>query len=132
MASRLAVMNAGNIVQVGTPHELYERPASRFVADFIGIANILHVRRGPGLWLVVRPEKIALSATRPDTAYAVEGTIVDVAYEGGRSLYRVAAGGGRVMVVTTANVPHTDEAAFRRGQSVWLGWAVDAGHLLEK
>ena len=132
MASRLAVMNAGNIVQVGTPHELYERPASRFVADFIGIANILHVRRGPGLWLVVRPEKIALSATRPDTAYAVEGTIVDVAYEGGRSLYRVATGGGRVMVVTTANVPHTDEAAFRRGQSVWLGWAVDAGHLLEK
>ena len=132
MASRLAVMNAGNIVQVGTPHELYERPASRFVADFIGIANILHVRRGPGLWLVVRPEKIALSATRPDTAYAVEGTIVDVAYEGGRSLYRVATGGGRVMVVTTANVAHTDEAAFRRGQSVWLGWAVDAGHLLEK
>ena len=41
MASRLAVMNAGRIVQTGTPHELYERPATRFVADFIGIANIL-------------------------------------------------------------------------------------------
>src|SRR5207302_9354896 len=46
MASRLAVMNAGRIVQTGMPHELYERPTSRFVADFIGIANILE--NGPG------------------------------------------------------------------------------------
>ena len=58
MASRLAVMNAGRIVQTGTPHELYEQPASRFVADFIGIANILE--SGPGRWLALRPEKIAL------------------------------------------------------------------------
>ncbi len=132
MAGRVAVMNAGRIAQVGTPHELYERPASRFVADFIGIANILHVKSGPGLWLVLRPEKIALSATRPDTPYAVQGTIVDIAYEGSRSLYRVSMGGGRVMMVTTANVARTGEAAFRRTQSVWLGWASDAGHLLEK
>jgi putrescine transport system ATP-binding protein len=132
MAGRLAVMNAGRIAQVGTPHELYERPATRFVADFIGIANILDVKQGPGLWLVLRPEKIALSTTRPDTPHAVQGTIVDIAYEGGRSLYRVALDGGHVMVVTTANVARTGEAAFRREQSVWMGWAADAGHLLEK
>ena len=49
MASRLAVMDLGRIVQVGTPHEVYERPRSRFVADFIGIANILPHRRRPPL-----------------------------------------------------------------------------------
>ena len=63
MASRLAVMNAGRIVQTGTPHDLYERPATRFVADFIGITNILET--APGRWLALRPEKIALSAERP-------------------------------------------------------------------
>ncbi len=63
MASRLALMNAGRIVQSGTPHDLYERPATRFVADFIGIANILET--SPGRWLALRPEKIALSADRP-------------------------------------------------------------------
>lgn len=132
MASRLAVMNAGRIVQVGTPHEIYERPATRFVADFIGIANILDIKDGPGMWLVLRPEKIVLSATRPITTHAVQGRIVDIAYEGDRSLYRVATDGGRVMMVTTTNVAHTREAAFRRGQSVWLGWATNAAHLLEK
>ena len=49
MASRLAVMNDGRIVQVGTPHEVYERPRSRFVADFIGIANILPIDDGRAL-----------------------------------------------------------------------------------
>ena len=89
MASRLAVMDRGRIAQVGTPHEVYERPRSRFVADFIGIANILPIGDGRR-WLALRPEKIALSAARPDTAHAVAGRIVDVAYEGDRSLYRVA------------------------------------------
>src|SRR5476649_1944892 len=63
MATRIAVMNAGRIVQTGTPHELYEQPASRFVADFIGIANIIDLK--DGRWLVLRPEKIALSVERP-------------------------------------------------------------------
>ena len=44
MASRLAVMHAGRILQIGTPHELYERPASRFVADFIGKVNLIEAR----------------------------------------------------------------------------------------
>ncbi len=66
MASRLAVMDRGRIVQIGTPHEVYERPRSRFVADFIGIANILPIGDGRR-WLALRPEKIALSAARPDT-----------------------------------------------------------------
>jgi ABC-type Fe3+/spermidine/putrescine transport system ATPase subunit len=129
MASRLAVMHGGRVVQVGTPHEVYERPVSRFVADFIGIANILAVGDGQG-WLALRPEKIVLSAIRPDTAEAVAGNIVDIAYEGDRSLYRVALGDGRVIMVATANVTRSIDGVFHRGQDVWLGWAADAGHPL--
>jgi ABC-type Fe3+/spermidine/putrescine transport system ATPase subunit len=130
MASRLAVMNAGRIVQTGTPHDLYERPSSRFVADFIGVANILEA--GPGRWLALRPEKIVLSAERPATAHIQAGRIVDIAYEGGRSLYRVAVDGDRVMVVTSANVARAQESAWSRGQQVWLGWADDAGQPLHE
>ena len=130
MASRLAVMDLGRIAQVGTPHEVYERPRSRFVADFIGIANILPIGDGRR-WLALRPEKIALSAARPDTAHAVAGKIVDVAYEGDRSLYRVATDDDRVLLVSTANVARTAET-FRRGQRVWLGWAADGGHELDE
>jgi putrescine transport system ATP-binding protein len=130
MASRLAVMDLGRVVQVGTPHEVYERPRSRFVADFIGIANILPLGDGRR-WLALRPEKIALCVARPDAAHAVAGKIVDAAYEGDRSLYRVTIDDGSVLSASIANVGRTAET-FRRGQSVWLGWAADAGHELEE
>jgi putrescine transport system ATP-binding protein len=130
MASRLAVMDLGQVVQVGTPHEVYERPRSRFVADFIGVANILPHKDGRR-WLALRPEKIVLAVERPETAHAVAGKIIEVAYEGDRSLYRVATGDGAALLVSTANVARTAER-FRRGQDVWLGWAADAGHELEE
>jgi putrescine transport system ATP-binding protein len=130
MASRLAVMNSGRIAQTGTPHDLYERPASRFVADFIGIANILDA--GSGQWLALRPEKISLSASRPATAQAVAGKIVDIAYEGGRSLYRIATETHGVLLASAANTMRTKEGAYRRDQAVWLGWNDDSGQLLEE
>ena len=130
MASRLAVMDAGRIVQIGTPHELYEHPASRFVADFIGIANILDL--GNGQWLALRPEKIALSTDRPATAQAISGEVMDIAYEGDRSLYRIAVKGGAAMLVSRANAVRSREEAFRRGQPVWLGWNNDAGQVLRE
>jgi ABC-type Fe3+/spermidine/putrescine transport system ATPase subunit len=130
MASRLAVMDAGRIAQIGTPHELYEHPASRFVADFIGIANILDL--GDGRWLALRPEKIALSANRPETAQAISGEVVEIAYEGDRSLYRVAVKAGPTMLVSRANTVRIQEEAFRRGQTVWLGWSNDAGQVLHE
>ena len=111
MASRLAVMNAGRIAQAGTPHEIYERPATRFVADFIGIANIF--------------EKIALGTERPATANAVEGSIVDIAYEGDRSIYHVDVDGTLMTVSAMPNDTH------HRGDPIWLGWAADAAHELE-
>src|SRR6187397_508809 len=115
MAGRLAVMKDGAIVQIGTPHEIYERPATRFVADFIGIANILQT--GPRQWLALRPEKIVLAGNRPATAHAATGKVVDIAYEGDRSLFRVAIENGPVMLVSTMNVARNREGAWRRGDT---------------
>jgi len=129
MAGRLAVMDLGRIKQVGTPREVYERPCSRFVADFIGIANILSL--GDGRWLALRPEKIALATERPATAHHVAGQILDIAYEGDRSLYRVATEEGAVLLVSSANVDRLGQA-FRRTQRVWLGWSADSGQTLEE
>ncbi|CAN5816275.1 ABC transporter ATP-binding protein [soil metagenome] len=129
MATRLAVMNDGRIAQVGTPHQIYEQPSSRFVADFIGNANILPL--DGGRWLALRPEKIALAHTRPATDHAEAGRILDIAYEGDRSLYRVTLPDERILLVSTANVARTADP-FRRGQEVWLGWANDAGHELDE
>jgi len=131
MAGRLAVMNEGRIAQVGTPHEVYEHPRSRFVADFIGIANILPVEGGRA-WLALRPEKIALFAARPNTDHAEQGRIVDVAYEGDRSLYRVGFPDGSMLMVSTANVAREPREPWPRGQEVWLGWATDAGQKLDE
>jgi ABC-type Fe3+/spermidine/putrescine transport system ATPase subunit len=119
MATRLAVMDAGRIVQTGAPRELYERPASRFVADFIGIANIFHKDAS---WYALRPEKIRLSTE----GQGREGRIVDIAYEGDRSLYRVAIGSTTMVV----SAPPSDR--LQRGDTVWLDWPPDAAHRLEE
>ncbi|MFZ5782458.1 MAG: ABC transporter ATP-binding protein [Pseudomonadota bacterium] len=128
MASRLAVMNRGRIEQVGTPHEVYERPVSRFVAGFIGDANILP--GDDGRWIALRPEKIGLFAERPSADRVERGRIVEIAYEGDRSLHRIALGDERILLVSSANVTRAGNP-FRRGQDVWLGWPADAGHELD-
>ncbi len=129
MATRLAVMNAGRIAQIGTPHEVYEHPASRFVADFIGIANIIALDGGG--WMALRPEKITLSATRLALPQTVAGRIVDVVYEGDRSLYHVETDAHGTMTVSTTNTSRSAGDAFARGGQVWLGWADEAGQRLE-
>jgi putrescine transport system ATP-binding protein len=115
MATRLAVMDRGRIEQVGKPREVYEQPRSRFVADFIGIANIFEK---DGRTVVLRPEKIVLLGT--PFAGSTEAKIVDIAYEGDRALYRVDAD-GHVLIASAA--PDED---LKRGDKVWLSWPVDA------
>ncbi len=129
MATRLAVMNAGRIAQIGTPHEVYEHPASRFVADFIGIANIIALDGGG--WMALRPEKITLSATRLALPQTVAGRIVDVAYEGDRSLYHVETDAHGTMTVSTTNTSRSAGDAFCRGRAGLAGWADEAGQRLE-
>jgi len=127
ISDRIAVMRAGRIEQVGTPTEIYERPATEFVARFVGIANFLDgevaeasaagatVRTALGIlvvqaaapWLaagakvrlVVRPEAIRLSTTEPpDGAPAVAGKVVGVSYTGAIVRYLVDAGDARLTV----------------------------------
>jgi ABC-type Fe3+/spermidine/putrescine transport system ATPase subunit len=112
VADRMAVMRDGEVVQVGTPREVYERPATAYVAGFIGEVNLIAGR-------AVRPERITISATAAGCALA--GTVAEIAYLGDRTRYRVATeAAGRVLVSVAA------PPAFQIGQPVWVGWPPEA------
>ena len=152
LSTRVGVMNRGEIVQVGTPRQIYEFPASRFVADFIGSVNLFegqltedeqdHVRvRCEGLaapvyvdhgmsapplalcWVAVRPEKIVLSRKPPaGTDNWAHGTIHDIAYLGDMSVFVVRLDSGREVRVTQANRTRKPEEQFAWDEAVYLGW----------
>ncbi len=114
MSDRIAVMNGGKVEQVGTPTEIYERPRTRFVADFIGEINILE---GAGPLRALRPEKIRLVA--PDGA-RLAGTVETANYLGGSTLLRVQPTNGPSMLVRET---HAGERASRMpGDAVGLTW----------
>ena len=114
MSDRIAVMNGGKVEQVGTPTEIYERPRTRFVADFIGEINILE---GGGPLRALRPEKIRLVA--PDGA-RLAGTVETANYLGGSTLLRVQPTTGPSMLVRET---HAGERASRMpGDAVGLTW----------
>ena len=114
MSDRIAVMNGGRVEQVGTPTEIYERPRTRFVADFIGEINILEEGGRPR---ALRPEKIRLVA--PDGA-RVAGTVETANYLGGSTLLRVRPVAGASMLVRET---HAGERASRApGDAVGLAW----------
>ena len=114
MSDRIAVMNGGRVEQVGTPTEIYERPRTRFVADFIGEINILD---GGGPLRALRPEKIRLVA--PDGA-RLAGMVETANYLGGSTLLRVQPTTGSSMLVRET---HAGERASRMpGDAVGLTW----------
>ena len=157
MATRIGVMERGRLAQIGTPNDIYEHPRSRFVADFIGSANILDgtvmaaaegilqvqcpglattvpmatdgaVPIGAQIWLAIRPEKIELHATAQPGAVA--GEIVEIGYHGDNSIYHVRAGGGAVLRVSAANAARDGGNLHGRGQKLWLRWAMANAVLL--
>lgn len=133
LASRIAVMHRGAIVQVGTPTEIYEFPNTRFVADFIGSVNmfegrlvedlpdrvridspelggVIHIDHGisaaPGALVsaAIRPEKINISRTAPaGTENLVKGVVQEIAYMGDVSIYLVRIPSGKLVRVTEPN-----------------------------
>ncbi len=132
LATRMAVMDAGRFMQIGTPNEIYEFPQSRFVADFIGSANIFagrvsedgtdHVRvdtdlgevyidhgqsvtEGKQIWVGLRPEKIHVSKTAPKKAgpNQVSGEVEEIGYLGETSIYKVKLKTGQLVDVTAPN-----------------------------
>ena len=151
LASRIGVMNKGQIVQVGTPTDIYEFPNSRFVADFIGSVNMFegklvedepaYVRIGcPELettvfvshgisappdaqvTVAIRPEKIEMSRAAPAIGENhVTGVVKEIAYMGDLSIYLVRLPSGRLVRVTMPNVERHDERIVW-DETVHLSW----------
>jgi len=149
MADRIAVMQRGKIEQIGSPRQIYDRPATRFVAAFVGNSNLLSGRligSGGDEWLfelaggvvvrcprrdhapanaqlLVRPEKISLGAQQSTvaTANSVSGTVEEVTFLGDKTLVTVDLAGQQIEVLQTNR---DDATAVAAADSVLLSWAV--------
>ena len=162
MSSRIAVMDKGRIVQVGTPSEIYEYPNSRFVADFIGSVNLFegrlvedesghcvinsdaagcafHIGHGVSgtlgmtLWVALRPEKLRLS--RPEGELGInqiDGIIHEIAYLGDISIYHIRLANGQMAKVTAPNLSRGSAREFTWDDAVRLSWASDAAVVLQR
>nr|WP_294501377.1 ABC transporter ATP-binding protein [uncultured Rhodopila sp.] len=151
MADRIGVMQNGRMVQIGTPAELYEAPANRFVASFLGAANILScvvaadgvsvalpglgvsVRAeqpgapGPGL-LALRSERLRIGgAAQPNQ---VEGVVTGCVYAGDALAVTVRLADGLVLRVKRSLADGLDSARLEPGSPVRVGWQPDACILL--
>ena len=136
MADRVAVFNHGRIEQVGTPKDIYDRPRSRFVADFVGGSNVLEparVRAWTGIErpASLRPEAIALlvdGAPAPEGAIAIDGLVDEVMFHG--AVYRVevvSVEAGRLAL----SVPASAGAPPGEGARVRVAFPRQALHLME-
>jgi putrescine transport system ATP-binding protein len=155
MASRLAVMHEGRLLQVGTPQQIYEEPTSRFVADFIGNVNLIEGRvegvstgemsvstadarwvlagtsrldTGAAVTLALRPEKIQLSHQPPQGSpfNAARVTVQDKAYFGSSTLYRVRTASGVLLKVSHADTCSAASPHAESGDQLWAHWAASA------
>jgi putative spermidine/putrescine transport system ATP-binding protein len=145
LCDRLAVMRDGRIEQIGAAADVYESPATQFVAEFVGTSNVLSgepARRilGAAQTASVRPEKIRVypdgaAPERHDGEVRVDGVVREVVYAGAATRVLVDAEAGVTIAALILNVG-TGAAAFTRGQSVTLGWDGSAirrvGSTLEK
>lgn len=125
MSDRLAVMSGGRVLQTGTPEDIYARPASRFVADFIGEANLIPgAALGRAGELAVRPERILLGPPTDPTA-RLQGTVREVTFLGADTLFDIAVPHGSDILAMRARLrgaaPH-----LRAGDVVSLLWPDDA------
>ena len=130
MSDRIAVMSNGQIEQIGTPIEVYERPATEFVAGFIGISNVL---LRDGVRFVVRPEKIRMLTEGDfvDPDMRVEsGTVEEVVYVGMSTRYLVRLDRGEHLVAVRQNMDAAGDAQRFQGKLVRLAWAADHTYVL--
>jgi ABC-type Fe3+/spermidine/putrescine transport system ATPase subunit len=146
MSHRIAIMNGGRLAQVGSPRELYENPCNRFVASFLGEANLFEVvghdpARGDGtvvetrhgfrisaagrppagsFVLCVRPERISVTPSKSTAGNEIEGVVTDVVYSSGTAHYRI-----RVAPDTEVNQKiqiGSLARQFEMGERVYLSW----------
>jgi putative spermidine/putrescine transport system ATP-binding protein len=121
MSDRIAVFNAGRIEQVSAPRELYEQPATEFVAGFVGVSNLLE---RDGRRFTIRPEKIHLLAPgdSADGLQTEQGRIEEVAYAGAITRFVVALQAGEKLQLVRQNVEGAVQAAPEQGSEVLVGW----------
>jgi putative spermidine/putrescine transport system ATP-binding protein len=125
MSNRIAVFNDGRVEQVGTPTEVYERPANPFVAGFVGVSNLLE---RDGRRFTVRPEKVTFveNGRLPQGLHIEGGTIRDVSYAGMITRYLIELeAGGELQVVRQNLETSSAEAQEQRGRKVKIGWRTD-------
>lgn len=157
LSSRIGVMTAGEIVQVGTPREIYEYPRNRFVADFIGSVNIFEGRIaedgeshvivaspeagldiyvphsisgviGTKVAVAVRPEKVVISQdSLGNLRNKLTGTVDEIAYMGDASVYQIRLDNGKRVRVNQTNLTRSEESTLNYGDRVNLGWDGAAG-----
>ena len=157
MSDRIAVMNAGNVEQIGTPTEIYDRPASVFVAGFIGQANLWHGRQtgranrdyvevdvlgttlkarpgdttietGGKATVMVRPERVRVSIGQPVGIEAVPAKVVDLTFQGPVLRLSLAAADGSAILAHVGT--EQDLPMLRPGDDVFAGWGPDASLVL--
>jgi putative spermidine/putrescine transport system ATP-binding protein len=120
MSDRIAVFSDGRIEQVGTPGEIYERPANEFVAGFVGTSNLIE---RAGRRYTVRPEKIRMLADEEAAAADAAGIVREVAYLGSVTRYVVELDSGETLVVVKQNLDVSAAQAQRqRGRRMRLAW----------
>jgi putrescine transport system ATP-binding protein len=160
VASRVAVMDEGRVIQVATPANIYEYPNSVYVADFIGDVNIIEGSATPNgaetyalSWadghapitvvsntsfaagqtahLAIRPEKIRISTEQPtDADNTLQGKVLDIAYLGNLSTYHVQLPGGQIIKAQTANTRRIARRDITWEDPVWISWSATAGVML--
>lgn len=159
MADRIAVMDVGRIVQIGTPAEIYEAPKSEFVASFIGDINLFRgevtaVNGGlvdittpdgmvirsetphahtPGekASFAVRPEKLRVSRTRPESGInATSGEVWDIGYLGDMTVFHVKLKSGDVVKASLLNAVRTVENPIGYDEEIWVCFDTDSGVVL--
>ncbi len=134
MSDRIAVFNAGRIEQLGTPHEVYEKPATAFVAGFLGVSNLMSGEKAQAVvgrtdLVNIRPERIRLvgpGAKPGKDEMAISGVIIEVAYTGANTIYIVETAGGVRLISTKLNeeLPGVGES-FQTGDKVVALWRSD-------
>jgi putrescine transport system ATP-binding protein len=160
MAHRIAVMDSGRILQIGTPDEIYEQPSNRFTAEFIGSVNLFDGKieedhpdyatiRSPALAAPIyvghgltgfegqavsfslRPEKVTVTKDEPsDPHNKAQGTIEDIAYFGSHSVYHVRLPSGFKVMANFVNTQRWASERFTWNDPVWISWGENAGVVL--
>ncbi len=155
MSDRIAVMSQGRLLQVGSPQEIYERPATRFVASFIGSCNILEgtstgtgaavpgigdvpgtpvgeqLSEGAAAYVAVRPERMTVAATPPTGQWSARGRLTEAVYLGHEWRYGVQLSDEAHVAVTVAGGDLTPELlALQAGDDIHVQWGAKDARIL--